>query len=54
MRSSGKIILMLVAGLMTAGTKAAAKDVLLPYGDMNRWTVRKIHESADRRQQALR
>ena len=46
MRSSGKIILMLVAGLMTAGTKAAAKDVLLPYGDMNRWTVRKIHESA--------
>lgn len=33
------------ACLVAIDAAAAGKDVLLPYGDMNRWTIRKIKES---------
>ena len=35
-----------LALLTATSVEAWGKDVLLPYGDMNRWTIRKIHESA--------
>lgn len=41
-----KTTMALFAFLAATGVEASAKDVLLPYGDMNRWTIRKIHESA--------
>lgn len=36
----------LLALLTATSVETFGKDVLLPYGDMNRWTIRKIHESA--------
>lgn len=36
----------LLALLIATSVETFGKDVLLPYGDMNRWTIRKIHESA--------
>lgn len=36
----------LLALLITTSVETFGKDELLPYGDMNRWTIRKIHESA--------
>lgn len=46
MRHSFSKILLLLAGLAVGNVGASGKDVLLPYGDMNSWTIRKIHESA--------
>ena len=40
---------MLFAAVLTLGTfspaTAQSKEKLIPYGDMNRWVIRNIHES---------
>lgn len=46
MKRSCNIFVALVMLLVTMNAGAAEKEVLLPYGDMNRWTIRKIHESS--------
>ena len=45
MKRTGKIFIALIAGFLATGADAAGKDVLLPYGDMNRWTIRHVKES---------
>ena len=40
------ILIAFIASVIAMDADAAGKDVLLPYGDMNRWTVRKITESS--------
>ena len=45
MKHIGYIILAFAAAFAATRADAAGKDVLLPYGDMNRWTIRHVKES---------
>lgn len=46
MKHACNIVIALMAAMMTAQAAATEKEVYISYGDMNRWTIRKIHESA--------
>lgn len=46
MRQIRNIFASAIVSLAAFCPEADAKDVLLPYGDMNRWTIRQIKESA--------
>lgn len=46
MRYVCNLILTVAVCVMAADAHAAEKVVAIPFGDMNHWTVRKIHESA--------
>lgn len=45
MKHTCNIIALLAAMLITAEAGAAEKEVYIQYGNMDRWTIRKIHES---------
>jgi hypothetical protein len=46
MRQICNLILIVVTSLMTVNAHAEEKEVFIPYGNMNRWTIRQVHESA--------
>ena len=46
MKHTRNIFVALIACLATMNAGAAEKEEYLPYGNMNSWTIRKIHESA--------
>jgi hypothetical protein len=45
MKHNLNLILIAIACLITVNIHAAEKEVLLPYGSMDHWTVRHVHES---------
>lgn len=46
MKYVNRIILAVVTCMMSAQVSASEKEVIIPYGNMDHWTLRKIHESA--------
>lgn len=45
MKHACNIITALIMTLMPMGAAATEKEVYISYGNMDRWTIRKIHES---------